>query len=226
MLQELALALAAAASLLAVALAAVTAGAAVLTVNVTNDTVYVELQNLTFVDFGTTMLRAGYINSTHIVVAYVCQYQVNVSECAPLNVTVYNETKPVYNVNFTNPASMLFVEGLVAGGAKVNVTGFGRIVVKAVDVATNASKTIVLPGPVGVQRFEYMGLLGPLVTIGLLVGFAARGSALAAGIGLFIFGVLVLVIQSLGLPPPPNQLLVSTFAILTGILLIWFSRQG
>jgi len=172
---------------------------------------YIQIQNVTVFQFNVTGLSVGFVNETHIIVAYTCMYQTNYSEeCTKLRVEVYDNSVHKYTLYFTNLTELCgYLESVCSGHEYVNVSGFSKIVLKVYN---------------GPKLTGYLTMLYYLVTIGLLGGLAARGSIKLIGLGFVVFGLTTLVLPYIGIYPP-YQYVLFVFAIIVGLILLWYSKD-
>ena len=189
---------------------------------------YVSLENITVFDYNVTTVSFGFINKTHIIVTYTCLYQVSYEdECARLRIDFYNDTTLVDTVFFTNYTLLCGkLESICSGADYVNITGFERITYKIYDTTTGE---LLQEGEIPIPYFGpelvgYLSLLYVLVTIGVIGGFAAKGSLKMTGIGFIVAGVLILLLPYIGIYPPYLYVLF-VLSIIIGIILLWMSGE-
>jgi len=201
------------------------------TVTVTNTTtttteVRIIIQNVTVFKFNVTSISFGFANSSTLAVSYVCMYEADYTECTPLIVNIYNGTNLIYQLNFTDFESMCTLESICSGVEYVDISNFTGIHVEIYDVVTGQLlNAFDIPIPyAGPQLVGYLQLLYPLVTIGVIVGLAARGSMKTIGLGFILAGVAVLILPYIGVYPP-YQYALFVFSIIIGIVLLWFSER-
>jgi len=189
---------------------------------------YIQIQNVTVFQFNVTGLSVGFVNETHIIVAYTCMYQTNYSEeCTKLRVEVYDNSVHKYTLYFTNLTELCgYLESVCSGHEYVNVSGFSKIVLKVYNNETGELLQIAeIPIPYfGPKLTGYLTMLYYLVTIGLLGGLAARGSIKLIGLGFVVFGLTTLVLPYIGIYPP-YQYVLFVFAIIVGLILLWYSKD-
>ena len=206
----------------------VLAGAEVINVNISNSSVNVSFTNITIVNFTKTSVSMGWVNQSSFFVSYLCLYQLNyTNECHVVNVIIYNNTVPVYNITF-NPNSTIDcahqVPGICSASARVNVSGFNVVNVLVRDLTTGKQA-----GPFSYEfpyhgpRLEgYASYISLIIPLGILFGLAGRLNTRNIGIGLFVYGLILPVTLVLG-ANIRDVALVSTISIVFGLILIWFS---
>lgn len=189
---------------------------------------YIQIQNVTIFQFNVTGLSIGFVNESHIIITYTCMYQSNYSEeCTPLRVEVYDDTVLKYTLYFTNLTQLCgYLESVCSGHDYVNVTGFSKIVLKVYNNETNELLQVAeVPIPYfGPKLTGYLTMLYYLLTIGLFGGLAARGSMKTIGLGFIVFGIVTLVLPYIGIYPP-YQYVLFVFAIIVGLILLWYSKD-
>lgn len=200
-------------------------------VNQTNNETLVKFSNLTVINFTTTLVNIGWLNSTHIASAYSCIYvSTPEQECDTIRIEVYNDTVLKYNASFvpTSNSSIcpLTPAGICSGVKVFNVSGFtGEVKVKVIDVTQGISKIVTLVYPYKGPSFEgYAKYIPIIVPYAILFGLAGRLSLKNIGIGLFIYGLLAPAMTVIGLNVR-NIMLLTTLSIILGVILIWVSNQ-
>lgn len=197
------------------------------TITVTTTTeVRVVIQNVTVFRFNVTSLFFGFANSTTLVVSYVCVYETDYTECTPLTVNVYNDTDLVYQLSFADWEEMCTIESVCSGREYLDISNFSKIRVEIYSAETGELlQAFDIPIPyAGPQLAGYLQLLYTLVTIGVLGGLVARGSTKTIGIGFILFGIAALLLPYIGIYPP-HQYVLFVFAVIIGIVLLWFSER-
>ena len=211
----------------------VPAGAQTISVNVTNETVYVKFENLKVINFTSTIINLGWVNSTHLGCAYSCLYSYSPdSECKKIRVEVFDGTVLKYRADFipsSNNTQLCppSLKGMCVGYAVFNVTGFNSTVrVLVVNLDTNETRgPFTFEFPYKGPRLEgYAQYIPLIVPYGVLMSLAGRTSMKNVGIGLVIFGLIVPVMTVLGVSIK-NLMLASSLSIILGVILIWMSNQ-
>jgi len=202
-----------------------------ITTTITNTTittteVKVIIQNVTVFRFNVTTLFFGFVNESTMIVSYTCMYEESCDECIPLLVKIYNDAKLAYEIDFTDFEEMCTVESICSDRVFIDVSGFTRIHVEVYDAETmellgEFDAELPYAGP---KLTGYLQLLYPLVTIGIIVGLAARGSTKTTAIGFIVAGVALLVLPYIGIYPP-NMYALFVFSIIIGVILLWFSER-
>jgi len=202
-------------------------------VNITNQTVYVKYGNMTVINFTTTLVNLGWVNNTHIACVYSCLYAYDIQQdCDAISVKVYEGTVLRYQTDFIPSANNTQLcptdlKGMCYGVALYNISDFqepAKIVIENLDKnETKGPFTFEFPyqGPTLTGYAQYIPMLVPA---GILMGLAGRLSMKNVGIGLFIYGLVAPVFTVLGVELT-NIMLVSSFSIILGVVLIWFSNQ-
>jgi len=198
----------------------------VTTTTATTTEVRIVIQNVTVFRFNVTSLIFGFANSTTLVVSYVCVYETDYTECTPLTVNIYNDTELVYQLSFADFGEMCTIESVCSGREYLDISNFSKIHVEVYSAETGQLlQAFDIPIPyAGPQLAGYLQLLYTLVTVGVLGGLAARGSTKTIGIGFVLFGIAMLLLPYIGIYPP-YQYVLFVFAVIIGIVLLWFSER-
>jgi len=201
------------------------------TITITNTTtttteVRIIIQNVTVFKFNVTSISFGFANRSTLVVSYVCMYEVSYAECTPLTVNIYNGTTLMYQFNFTDFGSMCTLESVCSCVEYADVSNFTAIHVEVYNANTGQLLSAFdIPIPyAGPQLTGYLQLLYPLITVGVIVGLAARGSMKSISLGFIVAGISLLLLPYIGIYPP-NQYALFVFAVIVGIILLWFSER-
>ena len=214
-------------------LMATPASAEVVNVNITNETVYVKFGNLTVINFTTTIINLGWINTTHIGCAYSCLYSHSPDQdCEAIRVQVFDGTVLKYQADFIPSSNNTQLcppglKGMCVGSAVFNISGFNNTAkVLVINLDTNETKgpydfAFPYQGPTLSGYAQYIPILVPY---GVLMALAGRLGMKNVGIGLVIFGLIVPVMTVLGVDIK-NLMLASSISIILGVVLIWMSNQ-
>lgn len=215
-------------TLIALALAlALAASVSLAQTNTTTTEYRITIENVTVFSFNVTGIAVGFINSSHMIVTYTCLYNANYTEeCTRLVVMVYNDQLFVQNISFDNLTKLCSAfESVCSGYSYVNVSGFSKIVLKAVDADTQEVLQVAeIPMPYyGPRLTGYLSMLYALIPAGIIGGLVARGSLKMIGVGFIVLGLVTLLLPYLGIYPP-YQYVLFVFAIIVGLIILWFSR--
>ena len=202
-------------------------------VNITNNTVFVRFQNLTVINFTTTIINLGWVNTSHLGCAYSCLYSHTPDgECKKLRVQVFDGTVLKYQADFipsTNNTILCpdSLKGMCYGSAVFNISDFNdtaKVLITDLDTnETSGPYDFVFPyqGPTLTGYAQYIPILIPF---GVLMSLAGRLSMKNVGIGLVIYGLVVPMLTVLGVEIT-NIMLASSISIILGAVLIWMSNQ-
>jgi len=201
----------------------------VVTVTVSNTTIYIAFKEIKVLVFNETNVRIGWLNSSFIRIAYFCVFSLNYSsECTPIIVYVYDPTTNVsQEAVFTNLTDMCNLQySFCYSYADINVSNYQKIMISVVDAETNQTlQTFEVPvSPYRVYLPNVVGDLAALLPIALLIGLAGRGSLKGCAVGLIMYGTALMILPSLGFIPK-EAYIASVAAIFIGALILYFTRS-
>ncbi len=203
--------------------------AQVVTVTITNSTIYVAFRQAVVLHFNATTIRVGWLNSSILRVVYFCVFSTSnySEECIPTTVIVYDpNTSQQQVVSFTDLQAICFPSyGFCRAYADLDV---GTYMVVRVKVVNARNGEVLADEEVPKIPFTpyipaQIRMLISLLPIAILIGLAMRGSVKMCALGLILYGALIPAFAYLGFEVP-NSLFVSTIAIIVGIMMLFFTR--
>lgn len=188
-----------------------------------NTTVFVQVAGLKMIRYNTTLIRAGFINSSYIRIVYSGEYSTNTSELIPLEVYVYGDNNTlIYNTTFIPLNSPT---NIVMEYVDINVTGYNDITVMVYDAVTGKYiGEITLRVPRAVIGYGYTSYLAYLIPVALLILFTVRGNVKGVATGFIGFAVVTLMLQYMGIPVP-YPMIVSAISVFISLVLLWMSSR-
>ena len=200
-----------------------------------NGTVYIMISGFTVEKFVRSQVIIGYYNSSHIYVSYMGLYvESPETDLVPALVEIYNGTsKKVYTFNATSFSNMgQPFSNTVTKTEYYYVADFTSIRIVVYNMTDPSNPVVVFEGelppppqPGAIWSGEYVSYLAVLIPIAILILLAGRGSTLAVGMGLVVYGVVVLLLPYLRLYLSYTNML-SAVSIILGIIIIFFSGGG
>jgi len=189
-----------------------------------NTTVFVQVSGLQMLKYNTTLIRAGFINSTFIRIVYTGEYAMNSSELVPLKIYVYGDNNTlIYNTTFIPLSSPT---NIVMEYVDINVTGYSTVKIMVYDATTGKYVgEIELKVPEVVLGYGYTSYLAYLIPLALLIAFTVRGSLKGVALGFMLFGIVTLMLQYMGVPVP-YPMIVSAVSIFISLVLLWMSSRA